>query len=63
MGVLGFLGNFGGGGEGFEIGDMDWKLEHLIARGLRDLEECEAAAESITAHKAASSRSLSSAKE
>lgn len=34
-----------------------------MARGLRDLEEeeeCEAAAESITAHNAASSRSLSS---
>lgn len=39
----------------------DWWLGNLIAKVLRCLEEeWEAAAESITAHNAASSRSLSS---
>lgn len=50
----------GGGGKGFEIGEGDWRLWYLIARGLDFDEECEAEAESIIAHRAASSRSLSS---
>ena len=54
FGVLGYLESFDGG-EGFEIGDRDWKLGDLIVRDLWDLE-----AELITAHKSASSRSLSS---
>lgn len=52
----------GGGGEGFVIGEDDWRLWwYLIASGLCLDEECEAEAESIIAHNAASSRSLSSA--
>lgn len=59
--ILAVLKSFGGG-DGFEIGDGRGWLGYWIARGWRDLdlEECDAAAESITAHKAASSRSLSS---
>ena len=37
FGVLGYLESFDGG-EGFEIGDRDWKLGDLIMRDLRDLE-------------------------
>ena len=35
--VLGYLESFDGG-EGFEIGDKDWKLGDLIARDLQDLD-------------------------
>lgn len=48
------------GGKGFEIGDGDVVLLYLMARDLHLVVEREAVAESMTAHKAASSRSLSS---
>ena len=58
FGVSGYLESFDGG-EGFEIGDRDWKLGDLEAESIW----AHKSAESITAQKSASSRSLSSATE
>lgn len=53
--------NLDGGGEGLEIGEGSWRDGNLeVTRAFILEEECEAEAESIMAHSAASSRSLSS---